>query len=403
MTKLAPVSPSSVGPSTTLSMAVATSTSTGPETFTPLVPVYKVPHFSSLTPEQKAQHLKDRKAVLLNELLKFPTPMNAQESSWFMNLYWAYCALFPVEPEELAVEAAQKKLYEAEHKALVAAIAKKIEAGAESGSDRRAELLNKIANIKTPLTTEQREQLRNQVQEYQKLYDAERPEHRLPKRSNPGPDRKAELLNKIANIKTPLTTEQREQLRNQVQEYQKLYDAERPEHRLPKRSNPGPDRKAELLTSIAKFKTPPTAELLNKIAKFKTPLTAEQREQLRKQMQEYEKLYDAKHPEHRLSKRSKRKDMENMYAKMLKEFEYQQLQVEEDMLFAEIEMMDNLRETLNEMERAKNPYNPRVWHHVDVLELLEQLPRWCLRTESRFGTCIAQKFGATSGFLTDIY
>jgi hypothetical protein len=329
MTKLAPVSPSSVGPSTTLSMAVATSTSTGPETFTPLVPIYKVPHFSSLTPEQKAQHLKDRKAVLLNELLKFPTPMNAQESSWFMNLYWAYCALFPVEPEELAVEAAQKKLYEAEHKALVAAIAKKIEAGAESGSDRRAELLNKIANIKTPLTTEQ---LRNQVQEYQKLYDAERPEHRLPKRSNPGPDRKAELLNKIA--------------------------------------------------------------------KFKTPLTAEQREQLRKQMQEYEKLYDAKHPEHRLSKRSKRKDMENMYAKMLKEFEYQQLQVEEDMLFAEIEMMDNLRETLNEMERAKNPYNPRVWHHVDVLELLEQLPRWCLRTESRFGTCIAQKFGASSGFLT---
>jgi hypothetical protein len=335
MTKLAPVSPSSVGPSTTLSMAVATSTSTGPETFTPLVPVYKVPHFSSLTPEQKAQHLKDRKAVLLNELLKFPTPMNAQESSWFMNLYWAYCALFPVEPEELAVEAAQKKLYEAEHKALVAAIAKKIEAGAESGSDRRAELLNKIANIKTPLTTEQREQLQNQVQEYQKLYDAERPKHRLPKRSNPGPDRKAELLNKIANIKTPLTTEQREQLR--------------------------------------------------------------------KQMQEYQKLYDAKHPEHHLSKRSKRKDMEKMYAKMLKEFEYQQLQVEEDMLFAEIEMMDNLRETLNEMERAKNPYNPRVWHHVDVLELLEQLPRWCLRTESRFGTCIAQKFGATSGFLTDIY
>jgi hypothetical protein len=312
MTKLATVSPSSVGPSTTLSMAVATSTSIGPETLTPHVPVYKYTPFSSLSPEQKAERLEDRKAELLNELLNFPTPMTAQESIWFRKLYQAYCALFPVEPEVLVVEAAEEKLYEAEQKALVAAIAKEIEAEAKSES---------------------------------------------------GPDRKAV-------------------------------------HRLPKRSNPGPDRKAELLTSIAKFKTPPTAELLNKMAKFKTPLTAEQREKLRKQMQEYEKLYDAKHPEHRLSKRSKRKDMENMYAKMLKEFEYQQLQVEEDMLFAEIEMMDNLRETLNEMERAKNPYNPRVWHHVDVLELLEQLPRWCLRTESRFGTCIAQKFGASSGFLT---
>jgi hypothetical protein len=116
-------------------------------------------------------------------------------------------------------------------------------------------------------------------------------------------------------------------------------------------------------------------------------------------MQEYQKLYDAKHPEHRLSKRSKRKDMEKMYAQMVEYFEATKtelLHYEEDMLFAEIDMEDKLQESLNEMERAKNPYNPQVWDHADVLHLLAHLPKWCLGEESRFVACLAEKYGISS-------